>query len=221
MKLTWRGHAFFEIETRQGVRIAIDPFVENGLTKVKAADVRPDFVLVTHGHGDHLGSAAEINKPTLCIYEISSYLASKGVRGAVGMNIGGSYEFKGVKFTMTNAVHSSGIEGGEVYGGNPCGWVIDDGEHRVYHAGDTGLFGDMRSVIGEVHKPDVALLPIGGHFTMDAAQAAIAATWLGVKTIVPMHYNTFDKIRADPVELIRALPGKKVIVMKPDETVVL
>ena len=223
MKIVWHGHSFFELECANGLNVVVDPFVENPLTKVKVEDLNPDIVLLTHGHGDHFGSAAEINRPVLAIFELANYAAQCGVSETIGMNIGGTYERDGVKFHMTDATHSGGVEmigKANGYGGCPAGFIIDDGEQRVYHAGDTGLFGDMKTVIGELMKPTVALLPIGGYYTMGPEHAAIAVRWLGVKHVFPMHYNTFPVIEQDPQRFARLVGDvAKVHIPKPDEAV--
>lgn len=210
MKITWHGHAFFELETATGMTIAIDPFF-NPLTKAKVADLSPDLVLVTHGHQDHLGSALQLRAAIVGIYEIAQHLGKAGAKETVGLNIGGSYKGGGTTVHMTPALHSSGcgaeadVGGYMGYGGNPVGYVVDDGTTRFYHAGDTGLFGDMRTVIGDIYKPTAAALPIGGCYTMGPEHAAIAAEWLQVKDVIPMHYNTFDAIRQDPQLFVREL----------------
>lgn len=223
MKITWHGHAFFELETAQGKNIVIDPFTENPLTKTKPADLKPDLVLITHGHFDHSGSVLELDAPVLSIFEIATWLERKG-REATGMNIGGSYRFGDIRIWMTPAVHSGGLpeEGTSTLGngGASTGFLIDDGKTRFYHAGDTGLFGDMKHVIGEVMKPDVAALPIGDLFTMGPEHAAVAARWLGVKTAIPMHYNTFPPIEQDPQVFVDAVQGAcDVKVMEPDTSI--
>lgn len=224
MKVTWHGHAFFELETAQGKNLVIDPFTDNPLTKTTPDDLRPDLVLVTHGHYDHSGAVAELQAPVLSIFEIATWLERQG-REAVGMNIGGSYRFGDIRITMTPALHSGGLPADEtasglVNGGNSTGFVIDDGSTRFYHAGDTGLFGDMRHVIGEVLRPTVAALPIGDLFTMGPQHAGIAAKWLGVKLAIPMHYNTFPPIAQDPQDFVRAVDGAcRVEVMAPDSSI--
>lgn len=203
MKITWRGHSFFEVETANGKRVLIDPFVENGVTSTRVDDYRDvDLVLVTHAHGDHVGSTVELDRPTIAIYEIAQALTHQGVGDVVGMNVGAFHETQGLKLFMTPALHSSGFDhpqdGYLPNGGAPCGFILDDGETKFYHAGDTGLFGDMKHVIRDVLKPDVAAVPIGDLFTMNPEHAAIAVDWLGVEVATPMHYNTFDPINQDP-----------------------
>jgi len=226
MRITWRGHAFFQVECNDGTKLLIDPYVANGKTSKDLAFFKawkPDMVLVTHGHNDHFGQAVDIGAPILGIFEVATYAKTKGA-SAEGMNIGGTFAKKGVRITMTFAAHSSGLPAPEgqplLMGGASAGYVIDDGQTKLYHAGDTGLFGDMRSVIGEVLRPDVACLPIGGHYTMDPAQAALATKWLGVKHVIPMHYDTFPPIRQDPQEFVKGVgSAAKVHVLKVDEGV--
>lgn len=225
MKLTWHGHAFFEVETRQGKSIVIDPFTDNPLTQTRPEDLDPDLVLVTHGHFDHAGCVAELDAPVLAIFEIATWLERQG-REAMGMNIGGTHHFGDIKIWMAPAVHSGGLpeEGSPTLGngGASTGFLIDDGKTRFYHAGDTALFGDMKTVIGDVMKPDVAALPIGDFYTMGPEHAAIAARWLGVKKAIPMHYSTFPGIEQDPQVFIDGVQGAcDVEVMKPDTTITL
>jgi len=195
MQLTWLGHSSILLK---GTRmVLVDPFIEGGSVAV----TKPDIVAITHGHNDHMGEAVALNTKTVAITEIAKYLKTKGVT-AEGMNIGGTMVLDGVSFTMTPALHSSSIEeaGPGFSGGSAAGFVIGMDGISVYHAGDTGLFSDMR-LIGELYHPDVALLPIGGRYTMGVAEAMMAANFIGAKTVIPIHYNTWDKIAADPTIL--------------------
>jgi L-ascorbate metabolism protein UlaG (beta-lactamase superfamily) len=199
-------------------KILIDPFIEGG----SVAGTKPDFVVVTHGHADHMGEAVTMKRPTVAITEIAKYLKAKGVPSE-GMNIGGTLELRGVTFTMTPALHSGRIEQtGKGYGGGTAaGFVIRMDGVSVYHAGDTGLFSDMK-LIGELYHPDVALLPIGGRYTMGPNEAMVAANFVGAKLVIPIHYNTWDKIAQDPVQFKEAIERTtdiKVKVLMPGEMV--
>jgi L-ascorbate metabolism protein UlaG (beta-lactamase superfamily) len=182
------------------------------------------MVCVTHAHGDHFGDAVAVAKrleiPLVAIYEIAVAAEAQGAE-AVGMNLGGSTTVGSTRITMTHAVHSSCFVGdGKVEaGGNPAGFVIDSGA-RVYHAGDTGVFGDM-ALIGELYRPDLALLPIGDFYTMGPREATKATELLGVHRVIPMHYNTFPAIQQDP-EAFRSRVSEKtqseVIILRPGES---
>jgi L-ascorbate metabolism protein UlaG (beta-lactamase superfamily) len=216
MKITWLGHSCVLLSGSRNV--LIDPFVEGG----SVLETAPDLVAVTHGHSDHLGETVALGKKTIAITEIAKYLHAKGVR-AEGMNIGGTITVDGVSFTMTPALHSASIEeaGPGFAGGAAAGFVIGMDGVSVYHAGDTALFSDMQ-LIGQLYHPDIALLPIGGRFTMGVAEAMMAANFIGAKTVIPIHYNTWDKIAADPLVLKKAVERTtdiKVRVLRPGESV--
>src|SRR6516165_2756824 len=198
-RICWLGHACVLIETT-GQSILIDPFLTgNPAATTKASDVPADFILVSHGHGDHLGDAVEIAQRTgatvIANYEISEWLKKQGLAKVHGQQHGGSYEhgFGRVKFTP--AFHGSVLPDG-TYGGNPCGFILylNDGK-RIYDAGDTGLFGDMR-LIGE-QGIDLAILPIGDNYTMGPDDAARAVKLLQPRKVLPIHYNTWDVIAQD------------------------
>ncbi len=228
MKLTWHGHAFFEIELASGHRIAIDPFTQetgNPLTSVTANDVDVDTVLLTHGHGDHFGATLDIGKPVLAIHEIMAFCNNHGLEDAAGtggggMNIGGTVNVGEARVTMVPAHHSSGCPGADGpflgEGGDPAGFIIDDGETTFYHAGDTALFGDLKTVISDVFQPDLVALPIGDVFTMGPKHAAIAANWIDPDAVIPIHYDTFEPIEQDPDAFARDVDDADVHVMKPD-----
>ena len=155
-------------------------------------------IFITHGHGDHLGSAIEISKQTgaeiTAIFELANYCASKGAL-ANGINFGGWMDYEWGRVVAVPAFHSSSTPEG-IYAGEPCGYIFEIDGKRVYHSGDTCLNSEMK-VIGELYSPQISLLPIGGHYTMDIEQATIASQWLNSEIIIPMHYNTFDAIKVD------------------------
>jgi L-ascorbate metabolism protein UlaG (beta-lactamase superfamily) len=224
MKLTWHGHSNFEIE--DSLDTIIDPFfMGNSMADVKWDEVNPDVLVITHGHADHMGDVMSIAKATDCdvisVNEIAKYVQSRGI-DALGANIGGTIELGSVKYTLVQAVHSNGIDeaGFGWDAGSPAGVVVQD-TSAVYHAGDTALFNDM-SLIRELYKPKVALLPIGGRFTMDVQAAVMATKLLKPEIVVPMHYNTFDVIGADPwkfQKLVEDETDSEAIVMEPGDSI--
>lgn len=228
IRLTWFGHSCFQIDAAE-VTVLIDPFIAgNPVATVQPEDLEPDIIAVTHGHGDHLGDTVSIAKRTdctvVCIHEISQYLKKKGIKTA-GMNIGGTVELEGILFTMTDARHSSSIDesGWNFDGGKAAGFVINCGKTSIYHAGDTGLFGDME-LIAKLYHPDVAILPIGGRFTMDSRDAALAVEMIDPRIAIPMHYNTFDVISQDPnifKNHADRLSDADVVIMEIDSSIIL
>lgn len=227
-RITWLGHAAFLIETAKGRRLVMDPFLTHnprcpeGHRQVAAADV----ITVSHGHSDHMEDAAAIGKrtgaPIVANFEIASYLQeAEGAPATIGMNKGGTVEVAGLKITMVEAVHSSGIAtpAGTVYGGEAAGFVVEleDGL-TLYHAGDTNVFSDMR-LIHDLYAPAIALLPIGGHFTMAPKEAAYAVRLLQPQVVIPMHYGTFPPLTGTPAALGDLVGGDaEVVALEPGES---
>jgi len=225
--LTWLGHSAFRVDSPGGKRIYVDPFL-HGNPKCPEGELEPercDLILVTHGHGDHVGDAGAIHQrfgcPVVAQVELRGWLTGQGVAEdgqAHSINKGGTVSVEGVKVTLTHANHSSSAPDG-TYAGESCGIVLEleDG-FRIYFAGDTNVFGDM-SLIGSIYSPDVAVLPIGDHFTMGPREAAVALELLGVVRCVPCHYGTFGLLTGTPDELRRlAPPGVEVLAPGPGET---
>ncbi len=231
-RITYLGHSAFRVVTAGDEQILIDPFLsQNPTTPEDLKQVgEADTILVTHGHFDHLGDTIPIAKETganvVSNFEIMSYLQSQGVETAQPLQKGGTAQIGGIKVTATNAFHSSSIQtedGSTIYGGEPMGYVIEfESGFRLYHAGDTSVFGDMQ-LIGELYRPELALLPIGDRLVMGPFEAAHAARLLGVQHVVPMHYSpdvlpfftgTPEKLREHLGEIS---PGVTVHEMQPGD----
>lgn len=222
MKIKWLGHSCFIIEGND--RIIVDPYISgNPSCPEKVENIAVDIVAVTHAHGDHLGDAIEIAKrgaKLVAIYEIVEYASQYGVEGEA-INIGGGINIGNSEIIMVPAFHSSGFTSANFkFGGAVASGLIIKSGKTVYHAGDTGIFSDMK-LIGELYKPDVALLPIGGRFTMDIEQATIAAKWINAGITIPMHYNTWDIIKQD-ANLFKKMASEKdikVVILNPGEEI--
>jgi L-ascorbate metabolism protein UlaG (beta-lactamase superfamily) len=229
-KLTFFGHAAFRIVTKNGLKIWIDPWLDNPLAPEDAkSDISADLILITHGHSDHMGNCMEMAGSSateiVAIHEIQQYLLAKGFPNVTGMNIGGTYHTKGITITMVPAFHSSSLQDGQnmIYAGDAAGFVIalEDG-YKLYHAGDTALFGDM-AIISTLYNPKVAMVPIGDHYVMGPGEAAYACKLLAPRIIIPMHYGTFPILTGTVGELERQLKAHHVEAelraMKPGETI--
>ncbi len=199
VKITWLGHSAFAMEV-SGHPIVIDPFLtDNPLGAVEADEVEAEFILLTHGHGDHLGDTVEIAKrtgaPVITNFEIGNWLEKQGVKTVVGLNVGGSYDCGFMTVKATPAIHSSSLPDGS-HGGNSCGYLITTANgRRLYYSGDTALFSDM-AMIGE-EKIDLAFFPIGDYYTMGPDDSLKAIQYVHPRVVVPMHYNTFPVIMQD------------------------
>jgi L-ascorbate metabolism protein UlaG (beta-lactamase superfamily) len=209
MTLKYFSHSAFQITTNDGIKILIDPFLDNNPTSpVKSKDVKADYIILSHAHGDHLGDTFKIaTEDTLiiCVNELANYCIGKGFK-AHNMHIGGSFIFPFGKVKFTIAHHGSKTPEGD-YAGEPAGIILSINNKTIYHTGDTGLFSDMK-LIGEMNKIDFMLLPIGDNFTMGITDAVKAVELVNPKIAIPMHYNTFPVIVADPYEFKMKIENK-------------
>ena len=216
VKITYHGHSAFEIKSDK-FNLLIDPFFNgNKHAKIKPENVKADFIILTHAHGDHLGDSFEIakknNATIIAVNELANYVADKGCK-AHNMHIGGGFNFPFGRVKFTIAHHGSSSPEGS-YMGEPAGVVISTGGKNIYHSGDTGLFLDMK-LIGEITPLDAAMVPIGDNFTMGIDDAVKAIEFLNPRLAIPMHYNTFGVIEANPDEFRRKVEsiGKKCTVI--------
>ena len=222
--LTWLGHASFRFDSPSGKRVYVDPWLSN--PKCPDGEKEPeriDVIAITHGHSDHVGETVELTKrfspEVVAMVELKGWLGNQGanVGDAPGPNKGGTVDADGIKITLVNAFHSSASNDGD-YLGEAAGLVIEvENGTKLYFAGDTCVFGDMQ-LIGRIYSPDVAILPIGGHFTMDPREAGVALELLGVQRCVPCHYGTFPLLAGTPDELRQHAQGVEIIELQPGET---
>lgn len=225
-RITWLGHATVLVQTANGTNILIDPFISGNPKYPKSVTLpsKIDYVLLTHGHGDHISDAVPVatkhGSTVVAIYELASYVGGKGVANTVGMNLGGTVQLDDVAATMVEAKHSSVAQDelGTHDVGVAAGFVLTIADGPVlYHAGDTAVFGDM-SLIRELYQPRVAMLPIGGHFTMGPKEAAVAVRLLTPQVVLPLHFGTFPPLKGTPEQLAALVdPGVKVVCWSPGE----
>jgi L-ascorbate metabolism protein UlaG (beta-lactamase superfamily) len=227
-RVTWLGHATVLVQTAKGTNILIDPFIEQNPKYPKSFKLpeKIHYILLTHGHSDHMADAVPVAKKhkstVVAMYELSAFVGKKGVKDTIGMNLGGTVQLEDVAATMVDAKHSSGAqdEDGTHYVGVAVGYVLEvSGGPVLYHAGDTAVFGDMK-LIHELYHPAVAMLPIGGHFTMSPKEAAVATKLLGAQTILPLHWGTFPQLTGTPEQLAALVDANvKVMRIEPGESI--
>ena len=224
--LTWLGHASFRIDSSSGKRIYVDPWLEGNPScpDTELAPERCDIVAVTHAHYDHIASAVELGKrfsPRLvAIAELAGWFEKQGFPNGSsgGMNKGGTQDVDGVRFTLTNAFHSSATPDG-TYAGEPAGVVVElENGFRLYHAGDTCVFGDMQ-LIARIYRPDLAIIPIGDHYTMGPREAAVALELLGNPRCIPCHWGTFPLLTGTPGALRELAPDADIVDVQPGQTI--
>ncbi|HLY94938.1 MAG TPA: metal-dependent hydrolase [Gaiellaceae bacterium] len=224
--LTWLGHGTFRLDTESGKRVYIDPFL-HGNPKCPENELEPeraDIIALTHAHGDHLGDTVEIaqkhGSTVIAPVEFADWLQIKHkLTNVLDPNKGGTVDVDGITFTLTHAQHSSSNNDLE-YMGEPVGIVVGADGKRVYFAGDTNVFGDMQ-LIARLYDPQVVVLPIGGHYTMDPKEAALALELLGVKRCVPCHFGTFPPLKGTPDELAKLAPDVTIERIEPGESIAL
>jgi L-ascorbate metabolism protein UlaG (beta-lactamase superfamily) len=234
MEIKYHGHSCFELSEGE-TTLLIDPFLKpNNPAAVASADeVNPTHIAITHGHADHMADAVPVAKRTgahcLSIVELAEWLKGQGIEDVSDPNLGGTVRFDWGSIKLVPAWHTSTLPGSEeapfsaehgIAIGTPSGFIIKLGGLTVYHAGDTCLFGDMK-LIGERDPIDIALLPIGGHYTMDRHDAVVAAEFVGAKTVIPIHFDTFPPIETDAAAFkadVEAQTSAQVVVLKPGES---
>lgn len=227
IKITWLGHATFEFRFPSGEVLVVDPWIKGNPLFPKGYELqRVDAIAVSHAHSDHTNDLVPLAKKfqakVVCIFEIAAWLEQKGIKNSIGMNKGGTVDLGFTRLTMTHAVHSSALKDGNnlVYGGEAAGFVIrPSGGRSAYLSGDTAVFSDM-ALIAELYRPEIAILPIGDHFTMGPAEAAVASRLLKVQRVIPAHYGTFPALTGRPEELQEKLVGTGISVwtLKPGQT---
>jgi len=227
LKVSYHGHSVVKVES-EGKTILIDPFITgNGMTDLKVDEVKPDVIILTHGHNDHVGDTVDLakkhNSLVISNFELSTILGWQGVERTHGMSIGGAYEFDFGKVKLTPAFHGSGYETPDkqlIYCGQPAGVLLTIDGKTIFHAGDTALFSDMK-LIGERHPIDIAFVPIGDNFTMGPEDAALAVEFLNPKIAVPIHFDTFPPIKQDPQRFLELLSNKNGKVLQAGEHIIL
>jgi L-ascorbate metabolism protein UlaG (beta-lactamase superfamily) len=234
MEIKYHGHSCFELSEGE-TTLLIDPFLKpnNPAAVATAEEVEPTHIAITHGHADHMADAVPVAKRTgahcISIVELAEWLKGQGIEEVSDPNLGGTVRFDWGSIKLVPAWHTSTLPGSEeapfsaehgIVIGTPSGFVIKLGGKTIYHAGDTCLFGDMK-LIGERDSIDIALLPIGGHYTMDRHDAVLAAEFTGAKTVIPIHFDTFPPIETDAEAFkadVEANTSASVVVLKPGES---
>jgi L-ascorbate metabolism protein UlaG (beta-lactamase superfamily) len=229
MQLTWLGHSAFHLDIA-GKSVLLDPFWTGNPKHPRGFEdrlERADFIVLTHGHSDHLGDSARLAKKygatVVAMFEIVSYLGGQGIDQAEPMNIGGTVQREGLSFSMVNALHSSAVveNGKPVTMGDPAGFVIKGEGKSVYHAGDTEIFSDM-ALIQRIHRPKIGLIPVGDRFTMGPETAAMACNeFLDLDVIVPIHWGTFDLLSGDPQQFKSLVRRGTVEILEPGKPLAL